>query len=460
MNSEDIKKRSVDAVKSATECAYEYVSTINARPVFPTQTELDNLSNFDEGLPQLSSDASAVIRQLHQFAAPATVATTGGRYFGLVVGGSTPAAMGAAMLNAAWDQVAILEAASPAAIYMERVAAKWVLELLALPAGSSVGFTTGTSVGNLVCLAAARNAQYEKLGVNLDEVGMAGAPPLTVIVSEQAHVTVYKALGLLGFGKNQIKKIPCDKEGRILPGTLPHISKDSIVCLQAGNVNSGASDYFEKIIPQAKAAGAWVHVDGAFGLWASASAHKKHLLAGVEHADSWATDGHKWLNTPYDCGMAICRNPQAVHNVMTTIAPYLTEDTEMPPKDMVPEFSRRARGVEVWAAIKEMGSKGVADLIDRCCLHAGTLSKGLKEMGYTILNDVQLNQVVATIGNAEQLHEILSLIQEDGECWFGSTFWQGQHAIRLSVSSWATIDEDIKRTLKAIQKATNKVISE
>lgn len=460
MNSEDIKKRSVDAVILAAECVNEYVSTINARHVFPTKTALDSLSNFDEGLPQLSSNASVIIRQLQEFAAPATVATTGGRYFGLVVGGATPASMGAAILNAAWDQVAILEAASPAAIYLERIAAKWVLELLALPAESSVGFTTGTSVGNLVCLAAARNAQYEKLGVNLDEVGMAGAPPLRVIVSEQAHVTVYKALGLLGFGKNHIIKIPCDKEGRILPDTLPNIGKDTIICLQAGNVNSGASDYFEKIIPQANAAGAWVHVDGAFGLWARASAHKKHLLAGVELADSWATDGHKWLNTPYDCGMAICRSPQAVHNVMTTIAPYLTEDTEVPPKDMVPEFSRRARGIEVWAAIKEMGSKGVADLIDRCCLHAEKLSEGLKEIGYTILNDVQLNQVVAKIGNPEQLQDILRLIQEEGECWFGSTYWQEQHAVRLSVSSWATTDEDIKRTLNAIQKVTNKVISE
>jgi len=460
VNSEDINKLSVDAVNSAIESVKEYVSTINKRHVFPTKAALDNLSSFDEALPQMSSDANAVIQQLHQFAAPATVATTGGRYFGLVVGGSTPAAMGAAMLTSAWDQVAILEAASPASIYLERIAAKWVLELLALPANSSVGFTTGTSVGNMICLAAARNAQYEKLGVNFDEVGMVSAPPLTIIVSEQAHVTVFKALGLLGFGKNQIIKIPCDKEGRIIPDALPDLGKDSIVCLQAGNVNSGASDYFEQIIAPARAAGAWVHVDGAFGLWACASSRKKQLLTGVEHADSWATDGHKWLNTPYDCGMAICRHPQAVHNVMTTVAPYLTEDNEAPPKDMVPEFSRRARGVEVWAAIKEMGSEGVADLVDRCCFYAGELSKGLKEIGYTILNDVQLNQVVATIGNAEQLQKILSLVQAEGECWFGATFWQGQHAFRLSVSSWATTDKDIKRALESIQKATSVVMAE
>ena len=263
---------------------------------------------------------------------------------------------------------------------------------------------------------------------------------------------------MLGFGKNQITKLPCDKEGRINPDSFPSIGKDTIVCLQAGNVNSGASDSFAEIIPHVKAADAWVHIDGAFGLWASASQVKRHLVAGVEGADSWAVDGHKWLNTPYDCGLAICKDAQNVHNVMTTVAPYLAENTGVPPKDMVPEFSRRARGVEVWAAIKEMGRDGVEDLVDRCCIHAEKLSKGLIDIGYVILNDVQLNQVVATIGTAEEIQDILKLIQEGGECWFGATFWQGRHAIRLSVSSWATTDEDIERTLNAIKSATNEVI--
>jgi glutamate/tyrosine decarboxylase-like PLP-dependent enzyme len=460
MKPNDIRQLSLTAVNLATQYAKEYVSSIHSRRVFPAQTALDNLSKFDELLPQLSSDASTVIHQLHKCAAPATVATTGGRYFGLVVGGSTPAAMGASMLNAAWDQIAILESSSPAAIHLERIAAKWVLSLLSLPSKSSVGFTTGTSVANLVCLAAARNAQYEKLGINLSKVGMAGVPPLNIILSQQTHVTVHKALGLLGFGENQITTLPCDKQGRMIADALPHIDEHYIVCLQAGNVNSGASDPFVEIIPRIKAANAWVHIDGAFGLWASASASKKHLNAGVEDADSWAVDGHKWLNTPYDCGLAICKNPKNVHKVMTTVAPYLTENSAVAPKDMVPEFSRRARGIEVWAAIKEMGSEGVERLIDRCCAHAQTLSKGLIDIGYVILNDVQLNQVVATIGTDEELQRIIKLVQASGDCWFGATCWQGHHAIRLSVSSWATTDEDIERTINVIKKTTKDVLSQ
>lgn len=459
MNPDDIKKLSADAVSIATECAKEYVSGIHSRRVFPNETSINNLSKFEEALPLSTSDASEVIRQLHEYAAPATVATTGGRYFGLVVGGATPAAMGASMLNAAWDQVAIMESATPAAVYLERLAANWVLQLLTLPAESSVGFTTGSSVANLVCLAAARNTQYEKLGIDIAEVGIAGAPALKVYLSEQAHVTVYKALHLLGFGKSQIIKLTCDAEGRILPKLLPDMGKDSILCLQAGNVNSGASDPFERIIPQVKSTGTWVHVDGAFGLWAAASMNKKHLVVGVQQADSWAVDGHKWLNTPYDCGLAICRHPRAVHKVMTTVAPYLTNSSYIPPKDMVPEFSRRARGVEVWAAIREMGSEGIEDLIDRCCRHARRLATGLKAIGFEILNDVQLNQVVATIGTDLQLQEILASVQENGECWFGATYWRDRQAIRLSVSSWATTDEDIERSLMSIEQSTREILS-
>jgi len=459
MSPEDIQERSMDAVIMATVCAKEYVSTIHSRRVFPTESSIACLSEFEGPLPRSGSDVTSIIHQLHQYASPATVATTGGRYYGLVVGGATPAAMGASILNAAWDQVAIQESASPSAIRLERIAADWILQLLSLPPNSSVGFTTGSSVANLVCLAAARNAQYEKLGINVAEEGIAGSPALTIYLSEQAHVTVHKALGLLGFGKNQIVKLPCDREGRVLPNALPDMGKDSILCLQAGNVNSGASDPFEKIIPQIKATGAWVHVDGAFGLWAAASTTKKHLVAGVQDADSWAVDGHKWLNTPYDCGLAICQTPQAVHNVMTTVAPYLTENNVTPSKDMVPEFSRRARGVEVWAAIKEMGSAGIEDLINRCCRHASRLSEGLKEIGFEILNDVQLNQVVATIGTNDQLIEIAAKVQDHGECWFGTTFWRERHAVRLSVSSWATTDEDVERSLKSIEKATYDVLS-
>lgn len=444
----------LQALERAAKHAAEYVANVPNRRVSPDPRDIAALSGFDEAVPQQGCDAAAVIDQLHALGSPATVATTGGRFFGLVVGGSTPAAMGAGVLAACWDQVAILEATAPSAVYIERIAARWIVDLLGLPSQSSVGFTTGSSLANLTALAAARDAQYRRRGVNLGEVGLAGAPPLRFVLSEEAHVTVVKALGLLGIGRHQIVRVPCDGQGRMLAGELPPLGEDAVVCLQAGNVNSGASDHFSEIIPRARAAGAWVHVDGAFGLWAAAAPSRRELVAGVQLADSWAVDAHKWLNTPYDCGLAICRAPQAVHAVMTTQAPYLATGRHASPKDMVPEFSRRARGVEVWAAIKEMGREGIAQLVERCCAHAQRLAAGLREMDYEILNDVVLNQVVAAIGTEKDIATIVESVQREGECWFGSTAWKGRHAIRLSVSSWATTEGDIDRTLAAIERAT------
>ena len=435
-----------------------YVQAIPERRVSPPSQAVTALTAFDEALPDVGSDPVDVIDMLNELGSPATTATTGGRFFGLVVGGSVPSAMGAAILAASWDQVAILEATAPSAVAIERVAARWTLDLLGLPASCSVGFTTGSSVANLTALAAARNAQYCKLGVDLQTVGLTGAPPLRFFVSEQAHVTLHKALALLGIGERQIARVPCDAEGRMRVDGLPELGTDAVLCLQAGNVNSGASDAFEDLIPRARSAGAWVHVDGAFGLWAAASPKLRHLVRGVQQADSWAVDAHKWLNTPYDCGLAICADPQAVHAVMTTQASYLAPGRLASPKDMVPEFSRRARGVEVWAAIKEMGRSGIASLIDRCCAHALQLAEGLGEMGYEVLNDVVLNQVVATIGTQEQVAAIVAFVQDEGECWFGATEWQGRHAIRLSVASWSTTTEDIQRTLEAIRRATRSVM--
>jgi glutamate/tyrosine decarboxylase-like PLP-dependent enzyme len=454
MPSENAQNSTLEALARASLHAADYVKNIKDRRVSPDQGSIAALSEFDEELPQKGLDAIQVLDQLHACGSPATTATTGGRFFGLVVGGSTPAAMGAADLAASWDQVAILEATAPSAVYIERVAGRWILDLLGLPSACSVGFTTGSSVANLTALAAARDAQYRKLGISLTELGLAGVQPLRIVVSEQSHITVHKALGLLGIGKNQIFRVPCDSQGRMLPDAMPPMDADTVVCLQAGNVNSGASDSFLEIIPKAQEAGAWVHVDGAFGLWAAASPDKRALVAGVQLADSWAVDAHKWLNTPYDCGLAICRDSSAVHAVMTTQAPYLAVGQHASPKDMVPEFSRRARGVEVWAAIKEMGRDGVAQLIDRCCAHSRRLSLGLGKMGYEVLNDVVLNQVVAAIGTPAQIAKIVASVQREGECWFGATIWQGRHAIRLSVSSWATSESDIDRTLAAIARAT------
>lgn len=446
------------AVARASAHAIDYIRQLPSRPVSPRSDDIDALELFCSQLPRTGLDPLTIVDQLHSLGSPATMATTGGRFFGLVVGGVTPAAMGAAVLTAAWDQIAIVEATAPSAVHIERLASKWILQLLSLPASCSVGFTTGSSVANLTALAAARDAQYRRLGVSLKATGLAGAPPLRYIVSEQCHITVTKALGLLGIGTDQLERVPCDDEGRIVATKMPSLDSSCVVCLQAGNVNSGASDSFADIVPIAKAAGAWVHVDGAFGLWAAASPSKRLLVAGVEHADSWAVDAHKWLNTPYDCGIAICSDNQSVHSVMTTDAPYLTNGARSEPKDLVPEFSRRARGVEVWATIMELGAEGIAAMIERCCAHAKRLSNGLVEMGYTVLNEVALNVVVATIGTAEDILKIATLVQLEGECWFGTTRWNGRMAIRLSICSWATSESDIERTLAAISRITGRVL--
>lgn len=444
------------AVERAHEHVLDYVRLVHGRRVAPDAMALAGLNHLDEPLPRTGCGAERVLDLLHEWGSPATTATTGGRFFGLVVGGSLPASMGAAMLNAAWDQVAILDAVAPSAIYLERLAARWVLDLLGLPAGSSVGFSTGSSMANFIGLAAARHTLYGRLGVDIHESGMSRTPPLRVVLSEQAHVTVIKALHLLGLGTRQFTFVPCDEQGRMRADALPTLGPETIVCLQAGNVNSGASDPFSEIVSVARAQGAWVHVDGAFGLWAAASPALRPQVMGMDGADSWTVDAHKWLNTPYDCGLAICRNPLAVHAAMSTVAPYLQAGHQAAPKDMVTEFSRRARGVEVWAGIKQLGRDGVINLLDRTCGHARTLATGLREMGFEILNEVVLNQVVASIGPPELTEELARTVQAQGECWFGTTVWRGRSAIRLSVASWATTDADIQRTLAAIGTALHR----
>jgi glutamate/tyrosine decarboxylase-like PLP-dependent enzyme len=320
----------------------------------------------------------ATLELLDRAGSPATTATAGGRFFGLVMGGSLPAALGARVLAASWDQAGFNEVISPVAIRLEKIAGRWVLDLLGLPKDASVGFCTGATMGNFLCLAAARHALLERQGWNVERDGLFGAPKLRVIASAQSHVTIGKALGMLGVGTASVQRVSCDDNGAILDAAMPEVDAGTLVIAQAGNVNSGAIDPIGAIAARIKGSGAWLHVDGAFGFWAAASATTAHLLRGAEMADSWVVDSHKWLNTPYDCGMAICRHPQAIHAAMATQATYLAAGGKAPPKDMVPEFSRAARGVEVWAALHSLGRQGVADLIERCCAHArqdNTLSK-------------------------------------------------------------------------------------
>jgi glutamate/tyrosine decarboxylase-like PLP-dependent enzyme len=441
---------------TASRAALDYLVGLPARRVSPAPEDLAAIAALDVDLPNEPCDPVEVVAEMHRLGSPATTASAGGRFFGLVVGGTLPAALGARLLASAWDQVVFNDQISPIGCALERITAGWITDVLGLPAEAHVSYVTGATMGNFTCLAAARDALLQRAGHDPLGAGLWNAPRLRVVTGDEVHVTVVKALTLLGFGTADVVRVPTDDQGRIRPDAVPELDERTIVILQAGNVSSGALDPFAEVIPDARRAGSWVHVDGAFGLWAAASLPLRRALAGVEDADSWATDGHKWLNTPYDCGVAIVRDPQALHRVMATQAPYLAAGTTVAPKDMGPEFSRGARAVEVWAALRSLGRQGLAELIERTCLHARTFADGLTALGYTVLNDVVLNQVVATPpGDTDAAARIAARVQGSGECWFGPTIWRGRHAIRISVSSHATTDEDVRRSLAVIAVATN-----
>jgi len=444
--------KSKTILSTATHMAENYLANIGARNVAASTDAFHGLKAFDGDIPDTPCDPSETLALLDAAGSRATTASAAGRFYGLVVGGTLPAALGARILASAWDQVVFNDATSPVGVKLEQVASGWLLDLLGLPADCSVGFVTGATMANVTCLAGARHALLEKQGWDVEKQGLWGAPPLRFVAGKQAHVTVLKALSMLGVGTDRIEWVDCDDQGRIISEKLPETDGSTVILTQSGNVNSGASDPIADIVNRAN--GSWVHVDGAFGLWASASPSTRDQLAGFETADSWVTDGHKWLNTPYDCGIAICKHPAAIHAAMATQAPYLKVGGTAAPKDMVPEFSRAARGVEIWAALHSLGREGLAQMLDRTCTHARALADGLRSLGFEILNDVVLNQVVATIpGSEDRSAEIAAHVQKSGEAWFGPTNWQGRAAIRFSVSSWATSKEDIQRTLRAVKAA-------
>jgi glutamate/tyrosine decarboxylase-like PLP-dependent enzyme len=440
------------AIQVASDRAQSYLAELYGRAVSPSPDAVAALEGFRTSLPDHPSDPVGTIDLLHSLGSPATTATAGGRFFGLVVGGSVPAALGARVLSSAWDQVVFNDSTSPVGIVLEEVAASWLLDLLDLPPTCSVGFVTGATMANVTCLAAARHEILRRQGWDARTQGIRNCPPFRIVAGEETHITVFKALALLGLGTDSVERVPCDDQGRIRVDQLPQLDANMIVLAQAGNVNSGASDDIAGIVERGN--GAWVHVDGAFGLWAAASPTLQGQLFGYEAADSWVVDGHKWLNTPYDCGMAICRHAEAVHTTMATQAPYLKAGGTAAPKDMVPEFSRSARGVEVWAALHSLGRSGIADMLDRTCAHARRLAKGLQALGFVILNEVVLNQVVATVDGAEnRMAELAARVQASGEAWFGPTHWRGRSAVRFSVASWMTDKDDIERTLDAVAEA-------
>jgi glutamate/tyrosine decarboxylase-like PLP-dependent enzyme len=446
-----------DLLHMTAERAADYLDNRDKRAVAPTPDALARLAELGGPLPDTPSDPAEVVALLDRVGSPATVASPGGRYFGFVVGGTLPAALAASWLATAWDQNAGMVALSPVAAALEEIAGGWLLERLGLPAESGVGFVTGATMANLSALAAARHVVLERTGWDVAAQGLFGAPPITVVVGDEVHVSVLKALSLLGLGRDRVIRVPTDRQGRMRPDALPALSGPAIVCIQAGNVNTGACDPADEIVAHAHDAGAWVHVDGAFGLWLAAAPGRAHLVRGVAAADSWATDAHKWLNVPYDCGVTICRRPEHLRATMALSAAYLGQQGERgEPYHYTPEMSRRARGVEVWAALRSLGRTGLAELIERSCRHAARFAAGLRAAGYPVLNDVVSNQVLVSFGEADTTRRVIEAIQADGTCWCGGTLWQGQAALRISVSSWATTADDVERSLAAILKEASR----
>ncbi len=447
-----------DLLHDAMTRAARYLATLDERGVAPTPAALARLAALDVPLPAEPGDPAATLALLDDVAAPATMATAGGRFFGFVTGGVLPAALAANWLAGAWDQNCFLTVASPATVAVEAVALRWLLDVLGLPPETAGGFVTGATMANFTALAAARHALLQRVGWDVEADGIFGAPPITVIAGAEAHPTLFKALGLLGLGRNRVVTVPVDDQGRMRADDLPAISGPTIVCLQAGNVNSGACDPLAQVIPLAHAAGAWVHIDGAFGLWAAAAPQRRPLITGYAQADSWATDAHKWLNVPYDSGLAFVRDAAALRGAMApSSVAYLPEGATREPQHYTPEASRRARGLEVWAALHSLGRAGVADLVERCCRHATRFAEGLRAAGYDILNEVTLNQVVVAFGDDDLSQKVVAAIQSDGTCWCGGTVWRGRAAMRISVSSWATTDADVERSLAAMLRLARQV---
>ena len=438
-------------LEDAAQRASRYLESLAERVVRPDPAAVQRLAELDIALPAEGVQGAEILKLLDERVGPATMAMAGPRFFGFVIGGALPVTVAANWLATAWDQNTGLYRSTPGASHLEQIALAWLKRLFGFPASTAGAFVTGGTMANFTALAAARRAVLQRVGWAVDADGLFGAPPITVLVGAEAHPTLLKSLGLLGMGRNRVVRVPVDAQGRMRADALPKITGPTILCLQAGNVNTGAFDPLEPLTAAAKEAGAWVHVDGAFGLWAAVAPSRAHLTAGIARADSWATDAHKWLNVPYDSGLAFVRDADALRAAMAISAEYLpTDSPQRNPSGFTPELSRRARGVEVWAALLSLGQKGVTELIERNCRQARRFAEALSGAGHRILNDVVLNQVLVSFGSAETTLRVIDAIQEDGTCWAGSTVWQGCTAMRISVCSAATTDADVERSATAM----------
>lgn len=431
--------------------AADYLESLDERCVGPVPGAVERLTDaLNYPLPEESIKSTDIIAFLDEYGSPSTVASAGGRYFGFVTGGALPATLAANYLAGAWDQNCFSYVSSPAIACFEVAALRWIKEALGFPNSVEGAFVTGATMANFTCLAAARNYLLAGCGWDVDQWGLFGAPNLTVVVGEEAHATLFKTLSMLGLGRGRVTIIPSDSQGRMRPEKLPIITGPTIVCVQAGNVNSGAFDPFEPIIDWAHKGNAWVHVDGAFGIWALVSSEHEHLAQAVLNADSWATDAHKWLNVPYDSGIALVRDPDALTKAMSISGSYLPESNRRDAMHYTPDSSRRARAIEIWVALRSLGRIGLESLVKRNCRQARKFADELGRSGIEILNEVSLNQVVVNFGDEDKTNRVIAAIQETGVCWCGGTIWRGKKAMRLSLSSWITTDDDIERSVSMI----------
>jgi glutamate/tyrosine decarboxylase-like PLP-dependent enzyme len=439
-----------DALEAAAAAALAYARSVDDRRVFPDTKAVAALSAFDEPLPDAGVDAAETINLLAEVGGPATVASTGPSYFGFVTGGTHPAALGAAWLADAWDQNAALPAMSPVAAKLQDVTRRWLLDVLGLPDGAGVAFVTGATVANASCLAAARDALLAAQGWNVPDDGLFGAPPIDVVVGERVHSTLSKSLGLVGLGRARVHVVPADDQGRMRADLLPDLPWPVLVCAQAGEVNTGAFDPFDEVADWLAERGGWLHVDGAFGLWAAGDPGRAALVRGLDRADSWATDGHKWLNVTYDCGIAFVRRPEDLRRTFAASAAYLPPSDVYEAMHHTPQSSQRARQVEVWAVLRSLGRDGVASLVSDACDAAVTIAGRLRDEGFDVLNDVVLNQVLVRYVDGPTTERLMAALQADGRVWCGPTQWGGQTAMRISVSSWKTDQAVAIRAAEAI----------
>jgi glutamate/tyrosine decarboxylase-like PLP-dependent enzyme len=454
MSNDSVRELLLEAANRAA----SYIDQLRVREVPAQRGAVERLIKALDGpLPSQPSRPHEILAFLDDYGSPATVASAGGRYFGFVTGGALPVTVAAQYLAAGWDQNCFSYLSSPAVACLETTALRWLKEALGLPSSAEGALVTGATMANFTCLAAARNWTLQRHGWDVDRNGLFGAPALSVVLGEEAHATIYKVLSMLGLGRERVLHVPVDAQGRMRADCMPAVSGPAVLCVQAGNVNSGAFDPAQELIAWARQHDAWVHVAGAFGLWALASPQLAPRARAFLGADSWAMDAHKWLNVPYDSGIAIVRGREALARAMSMSGAYLLPSTHRDAMNFTPDSSRRARAIEIWAALRSLGRSGLAELVDRNCRQARQIAGELRGAGIDVLNEVVLNQVVVAFGDDDRTRRVTALIQDSGTCWCGGTHWRGRDAMRISVSSWATTEEDIERSIAAILEAYRRV---